>query len=410
MSNPVTRRDLFRQSGVIAVGLVAPPWLARVAQADMVRQAGGLAVAPDNVLVVCQLSGGNDGLNTLVPYRDPKYRELRPTLGIPEDKVLPFADGLGFHPSMAGIAELYQEGKVALVQSVGYPNPNRSHFKSMEIWQSASPDGELSYGWVGRHFDHLLGSGPLSPVVGIGLSVEKPRALVANEASIPCFASLADIQNMVGDPDAERRLREIQGEQAKAGDPRRVIQQANYAALDAMAELKQKLALHTPKQAYAEDAFGRGFKQISQIAMSSPQTRVIYFSAGGFDTHSRQADQHGRLLQGLSDALLAFQREMEAAGRADKVTVLVFSEFGRRSYENGSLGTDHGQAGPMMLVGKRVKGGLYGKQASLTDLDQGDLKWSTDFRQVYASALDGWLGGDHRPVLGRAFEPLPVFG
>lgn len=408
MSNPVSRRDLFKTGGVIAVGLVAPPWLAKVARADMLRTAAG-ETAKDSVIVVCQLSGGNDGLNTLIPFTDPKYRELRPKLAIGEDAMIKVTEEFGFHPSMTGLSELYREGKVAFVRGVGYPNPDRSHFKSMEIWQSGSPDGSLKYGWLGRHFDNLMDQGPISPVVGMGLSVDKPRSLVAATAGIPCFASLADIQNMVGDPDAERRLREIQGSEKGPDDPLRVVQQANRSALDAMTELKSKLALASPKQTYGDDAFGRGFKQIAQIVMCSPVTRVVYFSAGGFDTHSRQPEQHAKLLQGLSDALLAFQREMEAANRADKVTVMCFSEFGRRAYENGSQGTDHGQAGPMVLMGERVKGGMYGQQPSLTDLSRGDLKWSTDFRQVYATALDDWMGSDSGTVLGKEFGSLGLF-
>lgn len=408
MSNPVSRRDLFKTGGVIAVGLVAPPWLANVARADMLRSARGDAPS-DSVIVVCQLSGGNDGLNMIVPYADPKYRELRPNLAIAEDKVLQATDTLGFHPSMGGLAELYKEGKVAIVQGVGYPNHDRSHFKSMEIWQTGSPDGSLKFGWLGRHFDNLMDQGPVSPVAGLGLSVDKPRSLVAGKASVPCFASLADIQNMVGDPDAERRLREIQGSSTDPNDPLRVVQQANKSALDAMAELKARLAAQSPKQEYGDDSFGKGFRQIAQLVMCSPATRVVYFSAGGFDTHSRQSESHANLLKGLSDALLAFQREMELAGRADKVTVMCFSEFGRRAYENGSMGTDHGQAGPMLLVGKQVKGGMYGQTPSLTDLSRGDLKWSTDFRQVYATALDDWMGSDSGVVLGKEFGSLGLF-
>jgi uncharacterized protein (DUF1501 family) len=278
----------------------------------------------------------------------------------------------------------------------------------MDIWHSASPDGKISYGWIGRYFDIMAGTTGISPVAGLGLSVEKPRALNAKTASIPCFASLADIQAMVGNQDAERQLRDIQGELAKAGTAESAIQKANFAALDAMAELQGKLSTFTPKQTYGNDRFGNGFRQISQIVATSPQTRVVYFSAGGFDTHSKQADAHANLMKQFGDALLAFQREMEATGRADKVMVMVFSEFGRRVYENGSAGTDHGAAGPMMLVGKNVKGGLHGPNPSLTDLDRGDLKWNTDFRKVYATSLDGWMGGDSAVVLGEDFGNIDV--
>lgn len=408
MSDPITRRELLKRGGLIAVGLAAPSWLSTIARADVLRQAKGRAIDPDCVLVVCQLSGGNDGLNTVVPYADPKYYTLRPTLGIPESQVLRINEKLGFHPSLQGLHELFQAGKVAVVQSVGYPKPNRSHFKSMEIWQSASPDTSLRYGWIGRHFDAVAARSKLNPVVALGLSTEKPRALSAKVASIPCFASLADIQSMVGDPDSERMLRQIQGAEDASNADARVVQQANRSALDAMAMLRDKLAGYTPKESYGADAFGQGFKQIAQLVATSPMTRVVYFSSGGFDTHARQADQHARLLKQFGDAVLAFQREMEAVGRDKKVVVLVFSEFGRRSYENASGGTDHGAAAPLFLVGTPVKGGLYGPLPDLENLNDGDLKFAIDFRQVYATTLDAWLGGDSQAVLAGKFEPLPV--
>ncbi|MCW5937009.1 MAG: DUF1501 domain-containing protein [Fimbriimonadaceae bacterium] len=405
--NDITRRELFRQSGVLAVGLMTPPWLSAIARADLVKAARG-GKNPDNVLVVCQLSGGNDGLNTVIPYTESAYYRLRPTLAVKEDAVLKVSAELGFHPSMEGIHQLFKEGKVAVVNGVGYPNPNRSHFKSMDIWHSASPDGRLKNGWLGRYFDLSLAQGPLDSVAGIGLSVEKPMALASEKSSIPCFASLADIQAMVGDLDSERRLRAIQGQAAESGSATRAIQQANTSALDAMADLKLRLNGFATKETYGDDPFGRGFRQISQLVASSPVTRVVYFSAGGFDTHSRQPDSHARLLKNFSDAVLAFQREMEACGRADRVMVMAFSEFGRRSYENGSLGTDHGKAGPMMLIGKNVKGGFHGQKPDLVNLDDGDLAFSTDFRQVYATALDEWMGSDSGIVLGEHFKPLPV--
>lgn len=408
MSDGISRRELFRRGGTIAIGLVAPPWLATIAKADVLRQAKGSKIDPNTVLVVCQLTGGNDGLNTVIPYATQRYYELRPSLAIPEPNVLKINDSLGLHPSLTGLKALYDQKKVAVIQGVGYPKSNRSHFKSMEIWQSASPDGKLKYGWLGRHFDQQSALGPLNPVVALGLSTDKPRALNAQKASIPCFASLTDIQSMVGDPDAERMLRQIQGADAKAGTDASVIQQANRAALDAMAVLRDRLAGFTPAQNYGDGPFGRGFKQIAQLVATSPQTRVIYFSSGGFDTHARQTEQHARLLKDFSDGVAAFQAEMEAIRRADKVVVLVFSEFGRRSYENASAGTDHGSAAPMLLIGSRVKGGLYGPMPDLNDLEDGDLKFQIDFRQVYATAVDDWLGGDSQVVLGESFSHVPV--
>lgn len=409
MSDLLSRRDLFRVGGLISIGLTAPAWLSNIARAEIIRKAKGVNPAKDTVLVVCQLSGGNDGLNTVVPFANKTYYDLRPQLAIAEDKVLKLTNEVGFHPAMGALAELYKQGKVAVIQNVGYPRPNRSHFKSMEIWQSASPDGKLRYGWIGRYFDGAAARNPLNPVVAIGLSTEKPRALNADVASIPCFASLTDIQSMVGDPDAERMLRQIQGMEAGQNTDTRVVQMANKTALDAMASLRDKLGAFTAKQTYGNDRFGQGFKQIAQLVATSPQTRVIYFSAGGFDTHARQADSHKNLLQGFSDAMLAFQREMEALGKDKKVTTLVFSEFGRRSYENASAGTDHGAAAPMMLVGGNVKGGIHGPIPDLDNLIDGDLKFAIDFRQVYATTVENWMGGDSAQVLGQKFQTIDVF-
>ena len=400
---------MMKAGGMIAVGLVAPRWLSTIAQADVIRQASGGKSASDTILVVCQLSGGNDGLNTVVPYAQKAYYDLRPTVGIKEGDVLKLDDEVGLHPSLAGLHELYGEHKVAVVGNVGYPKPNRSHFKSMEIWQTASPEKLMATGWLGRQLDVDMSRHPLNPVMALGLSTERPLALAAQNASVPCFASLADVQGLIGDPDSERMLREIQGMDAMGGSTTAAVQKASKSALDAMSILSKQVQNYTPKQTYGNDAFGNGFKQIAQLIATSPATRVVYFSAGGFDTHARQPDQHARLLKGYGDAVLAFQREMEALGKDKKVVVLTFSEFGRRAHENASLGTDHGAAAPMFLVGSRVKGGLHGARPDLTDLPNGDVAHKIDFREVYAATLDTWMGGDSEVVLGQKFAPLGVF-
>jgi len=409
MSELISRRDIMKRGGMIAVGLVAPKWLSTIAEADVLNLAQGGKVPNDTVLVVCQFSGGNDGLNTIIPYADKLYYQMRPTIGIPDSQVIKLNESMGLHPSLAPLGELYKQGKVAIVQNVGYPQPNRSHFKSMDIWQSASPDSKLKYGWIGRHMDFELTHGPTNPVYALGLSTDKPLALAGKSASVPCFASLADIQAMIGDPDAERMLRAIQGADAKGGSPESVVQQANRTALDAMDILATQITKYTPKQTYGNDPFGVGFKQIAQLIATSPKTRIVYFSTGGFDTHARQLDQQGKLLGNFANAISSFQNEMEACGRADKVIVLCFSEFGRRVQENGSQGTDHGAAAPMLLIGKKVKGGFHGANPDLANLMQGDIAYKIDFRQVYASTLDQWIGGDSAVVLGQQFEHLPVY-
>lgn len=398
----------MKTGGVIGLGLVTPRWLASIAQADIIRQAGGGKAAGDTVLVVCQLTGGNDGLNTVIPYANKLYYDLRPTIGIPDSKVLKLSPEMGLHPGMTGLAELYQQGKVAIIQNVGYPKANRSHFKSMEIWESASPDTTLKHGWIGRHFDQQMLTHPLNPVVALGLSTEKPLALDGKTASIPCFASLADLKNMIGDPDAERMLRDIQGADAMLGSPTRAVQNASRSALDAISILKKQVATYNQTTTYANDSFGNGFKQVAQIIATSPQTRVLYFKAGGFDTHARQPDNHEKLLTGLGNALKNFQGEMEAIGKADKVVTVVFSEFGRRAHENASSGTDHGAAAPMFVIGSRVKGGLHGPVPDLANLQDGDVRYTQDFREVYATALDQWMGGDSGAVLGGSFNHIDI--
>lgn len=399
----------MKRGGMIAIGLTAPKWLSSIAQADVLRMAKGGKPTSDTILVVCQLSGGNDGLNTVVPYADKTYYGLRPTIGIPEAQVLKINESVGFHPALKGLADLYAKGEVAVIQNVGYPQPNRSHFKSMEIWQSASPDSRLKYGWIGRHLDQQATVGPLNPVVALGLSTEKPLSLVGHEVSVPCFASLTDVQQLVGDPDTEKMLRQIQGADAMTGSSTAVVQQASKTALDAMSILNKQLSGYKQTATYQKDAFGNGFRQIAQLIGGSPATRIVYFSAGGFDTHARQLETQQRLFTGFSAALGTFMDEMQAIGKADKVVVLVFSEFGRRSAENASAGTDHGAAAPMFLIGKSVKGGLYGPLPNLSDLNDGDLKFAIDFREVYATTLDTWMGGDSEIVLGQKFNTLGVF-
>lgn len=409
MSELITRRDLLRRSAIIAIGAAAPPWLATIARADVVKLATGRKIDPENILVVCQLSGGNDGLNTVVPYTNPAYYAARPVLGLKEDTVLKLDEEFGLHAGMEGFKSLYDEKKAAIVQSVGYPNPDRSHFKSMEIWQTANPDGREAYGWLGKYLDQQIKNGSTNPVLALGLSRTKPDAFKAKVASVPCFASLADIKSFVGDPDAERMLREVQGMEAYGNADAESVRRANLSALDAMAELNRALDSYAPKMQYGNDQFGQGFKQIAHLIATSPITRVIYFATGGFDTHSQQAAQHARLLQDFSNGIKAFMDEMKVLGKENKVIVLVFSEFGRRVRENASAGTDHGAGAPMFVIGGQVKGGMHGEKPDLVNLDRGDVPWRVDFRQVYATVIDEWMSGDSEMMFGKKFDHVRIF-
>jgi len=406
MSNDISRREFLRHSGaVIAVGLLAPPWLSSIARADMRRVFRGGNVT-DRVLVVCQLTGGNDGLNTVIPYAQRRYYDLRSSLGIAEAKHIALSEDLALHPSLAGLKRLWDRKQLAIVNGVGYPHPNRSHFRSMEIWQTANPDADEQYGWIGKYLDSEIEEKNPNPVMAIGLGTEKNSALIGAKSAVPTFASLADIQSMVGNVEADKSLRAIQGMDEMEGTNRHQVQQATQSALDAMAELQKSLGKYASKSEYETNAFGQGFKQIAHLIAVSPRTRVIYFSVGGFDTHSRQAEQHERLLKEFGDGLDTFMSEMDGLGKSSKVAVMVFSEFGRRAQENASGGTDHGAAAPMFVAGGNIKPGFYGKYPDLGDLDRGDLRYNVDFRSVYATMLDSWMGADSGVLLGRQFDHL----
>ncbi|MEP0766508.1 MAG: DUF1501 domain-containing protein [Fimbriimonadia bacterium] len=408
MSKHLTRREFLKKSAtVIAVGAVAPPWLAKIVRADTLRVAQGGKMPSDRTLVVCQLTGGNDGLNTVIPYTQKRYYEMRPVLAVKDGAGIPISEDLALHPALTGLKKVWDRKHLAILNGVGYPNPNRSHFRSMEIWQTASTDTDERYGWLGRYLDDV--GSPKNPVLALALGVQKEQALNARNVSVPTFASLADIQAMIGDTDAEAALRAIQGMDASEGSAMRDVQAATKSALNAMAELNRNLSKYEPVGSYGQDAFGRGFRQIAHLIAVSPGTRVIYFSVGGFDTHSAQAAQHEKLLRQFGDALDAFLLEIVHMGKADKVAVLVFSEFGRRVQENASAGTDHGAAGPMFVAGGAVKAGLHGTYPSLDDLDRGDLKHSVDFRRVYASVLSQWLAADAGSLLGKDYQPLELF-
>lgn len=393
---------------MIAVGLTAPRWLASIAKADLIRAAKGERPMGDKIFVVCQFSGGNDGLNMVVPYADSNYYKLRPTLAHPQDKVLKLNEQMGLHPAMAGMQELYKEGKVAIIQNVGYPQPNRSHFESMRIWQSASPERTLAGGWIGRTLDERFKLGPLNPVFALGFSNEQPLALQGEDVSVPCFASLQDASSLAGDAQTMELLRQMQAA-SKGSSPRQdLVRKAADSALDAVQILSETVSKYQPKQTYGTDEFGKGFKQIAQLIAASPATRIIYFEAGGFDTHANQLKTQETLLGNFAAAMLAFQKELEGLGLADKVITMTFSEFGRRAYENGS-GTDHGKAAPMFVVGSKIKGGFYGNNPDLANLDAGDVGYKVDFRQMYSTMLDQWVGGDSELVLGHKFDHVNVF-
>lgn len=392
-----------------ALGMVTPP-------DSVVGSRPG--VPDDRILVVVQLAGGNDGLNTVVPYGDDAYYKARPALAIaapgrPGSAALPIsgADGLGLHPSFAGFNDLVDDGVAAIIPGVGYPNPNRSHFASTDIWETASEGGK-GHGWLGRYFDCTC-SGTPDPQASVAIGRKAPLALMGG-ASKPVSFESADLFRWLGQ-DIDPALRAPYDELMQRGAIDGVDAESQLGflvrtALDARVSSDRIRAAveRPPLVAYPQNPLARQLRIVSAMIRDGLSTRVYYVSLGGFDTHAGQAGPHGNLLRQLGDSLRAFQRDMTAQGNGGRVLTMVFSEFGRRVRQNASQGTDHGTAAPMFLVGEMVRPGVIGRQPSLTDLDQGDLRFTVDFRSVYAGVLASWMKAPTERVLGGRYEPLKV--
>lgn len=396
----LSRRQFLNQtlagSSLIALAPCVPGFLAKTARAARAERDA-------KVLVVLQLDGGNDGINTVVPFGDPGYARSRRVLRLPQNRVIGVGRGVGLHPNLRGAARLLETGRLAIVQGVGYPNPNRSHFESMAIWQSARlhEADRNDVGWIGRTLDEepKPGSGAAAMFVGAG---EFPLALRGRHAVATSLRRPEDLTLAAGFKSP-----------ATGKPPSDLSAFVQRQALDAYAisERMQSLAHpDTGDTAYPPTELGEQLRLIARLIKANVGARVFYARQDGYDTHSSQLASHGRLLGEWSGALLAFLDDLKTAGLAERVLVLSFSEFGRTVLENGSAGTDHGTAGPVFLAGGRVKPGLVGKTPSLTDLDavHGDLRVGIDFRQIYAEVLQKWLGLPSTTVLGGRFERLSL--
>ena len=394
MTTPtVDRRQLLGLAAASALPLVFPRAL---------LAAGG---DPRRALVVVQLSGGNDGLSTVVPFGDDAYGRARTALRVAEP--LKLDEHVGLHPNLDRWLPLFREGRLAIVQGASYPEPNRSHFKALDIWHTADARGRsLDTGWLGRAIDRECGERP-DPNLVVQVGKGATYALAARRHKPVAFEN-ADAYRWQGRPGDERAFDGCNGACGEGSDVQRWLHDMAIAARSSSAQVRAVVSRYRPKAEYPKSRLAGDLHTVAALLDGGLGTRVAYVDRGGFDTHSRQKDGHDQLMREIGDALAAFQADVAAHGHADRVLTIVFSEFGRRVVENASGGTDHGVAGPMFLLGNPVKGGLHGTHPSLTDLDEGDLQMTTDFRSVYAAVLQRWLEAPAAAVLGREYPRLAV--
>jgi len=388
----LTRRALLRGSALLSLAPVVPAFLSRTACAAKAERDG-------RALVVLQLDGGNDGINTVVPFGDEAYKKCRRELRLPAEKLFKVGEGIGLHPSMRAAADLFESGRLAIVQGVGYPNPDRSHFESMAIWQTArlGRPGDDVLGWLGRALDAApRGDGPASVHVG---DENLPHALFARRAPSASFADASDLALALPAPPS--------GDASKDTDLPTFVNRTVTSAYVTAAELEGAMARDSQAR-YPETGLAKRLRMVAQSIKAGSPARVYYTIQSGYDTHAVQLPTQSRLLREFADAVRAFLDDLAAAKLADSVVLMAFSEFGRRPEENGSLGTDHGTAGPLFLAGPAVNAGVFGQTPLLGALENGDLKWSTDFRSVYATLLDRWLSLPADAILGERFAALPV--
>jgi uncharacterized protein (DUF1501 family) len=399
---------LFRgfASGAVSAAPASSPDILTVART-------AIPADPANrTLVVLQLGGGNDGLNTVIPYKDPLYAQLRPTIGQAASAVLPISDTLALHPKLGGLHGIFNRGGLAVVSGVEYPTPNFSHFRSTEIWMTADDQNVGSLGWLGHALDHLSNHPAL---VAASLGVTTPRALVGMQpTNIALGSTLSSFAyRPVGrvDPGAVAAIFDYMDSATPATNPYKKLVTASHAiAQEAMAGVARAASGYTPAVTYPNSQLAAGLQTVAQVVHGVVGARVLYLATGGFDTHSNERATHDSLMQTLGDGLAAFWKDITAHGHADSVALMTFSEFGRRPAENASRGTDHGSSAPLFVLGGGIQGGVYGSTPSLSSLDNGNLTVQHDFRAVYASLLQNWLGFTAADILpGGPYTPLPLF-
>jgi uncharacterized protein (DUF1501 family) len=400
-----TRRDFLRAalgtSVLLSSGSVAPDWLVRSATAASPRRNDR-----NTVLVVLQLTGGNDGLNTVVPYADEEYARNRTTLRLPTSDLHKIDSRLGFHPRMEAFERLYQDGYLSIVQGVGCPNPDQDHDRAMRMWHTADPQRlKRQTGWLGRTVDRAWSpAAPDTAAVFVG-PIDRPFALNAENVVVPSIRSAGTMvfrQNAGGSVGT-----------ARSADLLQFLRQSTLNARAKSERIDAVVKTADVSGDYPSFGLARDLRTVAQLIRADIGIRIFFTELGGggiggFDNHANQLGNHCAMLHQLAESVAAFLYDLKRDRQLDRVLLMTFSEFGRTVKENGRRGTDHGIAAPLFLAGGKVKGGLVGPHPSLTDLDKGALKMHTDFRRVYATVLDRWLGFESEPVLGGRFESLDV--
>lgn len=415
-----TRRDFLARTGaLVGFSPCVPAFLAGSLPSFFSPRASAsdTSNAPDDnrVLVVVQLAGGNDGLNTLIPFRNDHYYRLRPRLAVEQKRIIPVTDDLGWHPDAAGFQSMIDDGTLCVLNGVGYPNPDRSHFVSTRIWETASPKGRQDQGWLGRYLDNqCCGAEPPPASQGVALTDETPLALRGD-----CFLPITCPKpTQFGGKQTQRMKRlmprhadsgsaDSPGNDSKASSNLDFLRRIALESIDTSSLIRRAASKAITGEAFPQHAFGQAMRDIARMIASDLPTKIYYAKATGFDTHANQANQHARLLRTTGTALHAFTKALKQTGHLDRTLVVVFSEFGRRVEENASGGTDHGKAGPVFVMGGATRAGVLGHYPALNRLDDGDLAYTIDFRQVYATVLNQWLRTPADDIMGQRWKSLP---
>ena len=407
---PISRRDfLLRTSGFVTVSAMVPRWA--VKGASVFEESIG---APNalRTLVVLELAGGNDDLNTVIPYTDNLYVQLRSRIGIPAGSVLQLNAQLGLNPVMSGVKALWDRNRVAVVENVGYPNSSLSHFAARDVWHTADPQLAVREGWLGRWADrYIAGNG--NPLACTAISQSLPRTLLADNVGVPSFVNLASYQYLtdgayLGDRNNQIRTFLTQnGTEYEVANSVDTLSQVGEDAISSSNLLQTVGAGYVAGGSYPAGTLGAGLLLIAQIINANLGARILYITFGGFDNHATQNVDHDPLLTTVSNGIKALFDDLDAHGKSHDVLLMTWSEFGRRVQDNGSNGTDHGTMGAHFVVGDAVTPGIYGDVPNLSNLDSnGNRRMANDFRAYYGTVLQDWLGADSAAILGPGYPNL----